>query len=81
MSLAGAGTGKSGLISTSHLTLEMGGSFSHHVSVTLSPVLKSLGFSCHHRKGEKQRLRQRSIAMERDVFPKEFGKLPCTARN
>lgn len=51
----------------------MGGSFSHHVSVRPKHIHKALGFSYHLRKGDKQRLEQRSIVMEEDVFPKAFS--------
>lgn len=69
MSLAATGTGRSGLISTSYW-----GWVASSATVTPRPhpkdVHEPLSFSCHHRKGDKERLEQGAIAMEEGVFSK-----------
>lgn len=62
--------GKSDLTPLSHLLLGTGRSFSHRYSVTPSHVHKPLGLSYHLGNSDKHRLEQRSIATEKDVFPK-----------
>lgn len=63
--------GRSDLIHTSQLLLGM--SFSHCHSVTPSHVHKPLDLSYHLGNSDKHGPEQRSVATEKDVFPKVFS--------